>query len=168
MASVVQGKLLSFHKLKHANAADVFCGSSFRMFSLGVEVPNGTWVLQNRRAEDRNTVRARGPTLGALIPPTTTTSLSLPLSLALSLSPCACVRESSAHRRPALRSADTPRGESALRVRVSGLYVDTKRGGARRSMGTLSRQLPTFHMNTGKISAPGNLILDSVFHICRT
>lgn len=59
------------------------------------------------------------------------------LSLSLSLRVRACVRESSAHRRPALRSADTLRGESALRVRVTGLYVDTERGGARRYMGTL-------------------------------
>ena len=55
-------------------------------------------------------------------------ALSLSLSLRVRACERACVRESSAHRRPALRSADTLRGESASRVRVTGLYVDTKGG----------------------------------------
>lgn len=70
-------------------------------------------------------------------PPTHSSPLFLSLSLRVRACERACVRESSAHRRPALRSADTLRGESASRVRVTGLYVDTKGGGARRSMGTL-------------------------------
>lgn len=47
---------------------------------------------------------------------------------------CVCLSLSSAHRRSALQSADTPGGQSALHLRVIGLYVDTKPG-QHRSMG---------------------------------